>query len=105
MGSFPCAVDDRIKTGIFISGCALSNDVFSFAHRVTIPILMINGQYDTYFPYNETQRPLFDALRTPDEQKHHELYPTDHNIFSHHSEMIKLNLEWLDKYLGPVKRE
>jgi cephalosporin-C deacetylase-like acetyl esterase len=94
-----------IKAGVFIAGCVYSRDVFGFAHRVKIPILMVNGRYDNYFPYDLTQVPLYNAFATPDEHKHLESYPTDHNISSHRTEMIRINLEWLDKYLGPVQRD
>jgi len=104
MGSFPCSAEERIKAGIFISGCLFNREIFGWAHRVKVPILMINGRYDSTFPLEESQRPLFNALGTPPEHKVHEIYSTDHAITGYVNEMIKVNLEWLDRYLGPVNR-
>ncbi len=101
-GSLPCAVENRLKAGIFRVGSLVSKDVFGWAHRVEIPILRISGRYDNYFPHLETQVPYFDALATPPEHKRHVVFPTDHQLSGYSKENIKESLAWLDKYLGPV---
>lgn len=64
---------------------------------------MINGRYDNYFPYLETQVPYFNALATPPEHKRHVVFPSGHYLFGYDKEYIKESLAWLDKYLGPVE--
>ena len=44
---------------------------------------------------------MFKLLGTPEEHKRPILYDTGHNI--PRNQLIKESLEWLDKYLGPVK--
>ncbi len=65
------------------------------------PTLMLNGKYDTIFPYETSIKPMFDLLGTPDEHKKLKLYETDH--IPPRNEFIKETLAWLDRYLGPVK--
>jgi hypothetical protein len=64
---------------------------------------MLNGSYDTNLGLEEGIKPMFDLLGTPAEHKRLMLYETDH--IPPRNEYIKETLAWLDKYLGPVKRE
>jgi cephalosporin-C deacetylase-like acetyl esterase len=76
-------------------------DCVNLAPRVTIPTLMLNGRYDFVFPVETSQKPMFDFLGTPREQKEYVLYDTAHNV--PRNEMIKETLNWFDRYLGPVR--
>jgi len=78
-------------------------DTFNFAPRVTIPILLLNGKYDYLFPHETSQKPLFEALGTPAEDKRHILFETAHSTHGYRTEMIRETLDWLDRYLGPVE--
>ena len=60
---------------------------------------MLNGMYDTGI--DQDIRPMFDLMGTPPEQKKLILYETDH--IPPRTEYIKETLDWLDKYLGPVR--
>ncbi len=62
---------------------------------------MLNGRYDTIYPFEATVKPMFDLLGAPAEHKRLRLYETDH--FLPRNELIKETLAWLDRYLGPVK--
>lgn len=44
---------------------------------------------------------MFRLLGTPKEHKRRVVYETGHNI--PWNELIKETLDWLDRYLGPVK--
>jgi len=99
----PCAVERRIKTCLLRSGGAPYPGVLGWARRVTTPVLMVNGRYDDVLPYEQCQRPLFDALATPRADKKHEVFPTSHGLMGKEKETMKVTLDWLDKYLGPVK--
>ncbi|UCG50500.1 MAG: protein kinase, partial [Candidatus Latescibacterota bacterium] len=78
-------------------------DPFNFAPRVKIPVLLLNGKYDYLFPYETSQKPLFEALGTPMEDKRLVVYETAHSVHGFRNEMIKETLDWLDRYLGPVE--
>jgi dienelactone hydrolase len=99
----PCAVDSRLKACLIVSGGAPYPEVLGFARRVTIPVQMVNGRYDSLLPYEESQRPLFRALGTREELKRHVVFDTDHMLSGFDKEMVRVNLEWLDRFLGPVR--
>ena len=75
----------------------------NFAPRVSVPILMLNGRYDDFFPLETSQLPLFHLLGTPAKDKKHLLYDAGHGSLPPREE-IRESLDWLDKYLGPVRR-
>lgn len=76
-------------------------DLINYVSRVKIPILMLNGEYDSSLPFEMAVKPLYDLLRTPEKDKLLKVYKTDH--FIPLNEGIKEILNWLDRYLGPPK--
>ncbi len=102
------AVERRIKAAILSSGGFQNRkdlpEVFpvNFIHRVTIPVLMINGRYDSSFPYESQQRPFFQLLGTPEKDKKHLIFEGGHGSFPR-PEAVRECLDWLDRYLGPVR--
>ena len=108
LGTIIPAVEDRLNLVILIRGGLPywkrlpEADEINYLSRIDIPVLMLNGRYDTYFPYETTVQPMRDLLATPDEDKKLILYDTDH--FVPKTEMIKEVLSWLDKYFGPVRK-
>ena len=109
-GIFLLPCEKRTKACVLVSGGFVpwpevesvpEIDYINLAPRVTIPTLMLNGRYDFLFPVETSQKPMFDFLGTPKEQKNHLLYDTAHNV--PRNEMIKETLNWFDRYLGPVK--
>jgi cephalosporin-C deacetylase-like acetyl esterase len=107
MGLIIPAVEDRLKANILIVGGLLGVkwrpevDGINFISRVKIPTLMLNGTYDMVFPYETSVKHMYGLLGTPEENKKLVLYETDH--FIPRNELIKETLDWLDRYLGPVK--
>ncbi len=103
------AVEERFKVSVLLAGGfniwgmerPEVNGV-NYVSRVKIPTLMLNGQYDGVFPFETSQKPMFDRLGTPAEYKKLLLYETAH--IPPVNGMIRETLAWLDKYLGPVKR-
>jgi dipeptidyl aminopeptidase/acylaminoacyl peptidase len=67
---------------------------------VTVPILMLNGKYDTIFPLEISQKPFYELLGTSRDHKKMILYNEGHQV--PRNEMIKESLNWLDTYLGPL---
>jgi len=105
MGTLVCASDARFKAATLLCGGIRSyGEVLGWARRVTIPTQMVNGRFDGVFPYRESQLPLFHALGTPEEDKRFVLLDTDHQLTGADKEIMRANLEWLDRYLGPVSR-
>jgi hypothetical protein len=103
------AIEKRIKTAILASGGLQifihflpEVNPFNFAPRVTIPVLMLNGRYDATFPLESAARPLFHFLGTPDKDKKLVIYEGGHGAFPR-PEAVRECLDWLDKYLGPVR--
>jgi cephalosporin-C deacetylase-like acetyl esterase len=107
MGSVLPAVEDRIKVCVLIvpgfnMQVSLPEvDELNFAPRVKVPVLMLNGHFDFFFPPETSQVPMFRLLGTPKEHKRRVVYETGHNI--PRNELIRETLDWLDHYLGPVK--
>jgi formylglycine-generating enzyme required for sulfatase activity/dienelactone hydrolase len=101
------AVDDRIKAGILVGGgfglqqIMPEADPFHFAPHVRQPMLMVNGRYDFFFPYDTTQLPLFQLLGTPAASKRHVVFEAGH--VPPNELLTKEVLDWMDRYLGPAR--
>jgi dipeptidyl aminopeptidase/acylaminoacyl peptidase len=78
-------------------------DRLNFAPRVTTPVLMLNGRYDDYFPFESSQLPLFQLLGTAVKDKKHVVYEAGHGNLPR-IDQVRESVDWLDKYLGPVRR-
>jgi eukaryotic-like serine/threonine-protein kinase len=65
---------------------------------------MLNGRYDTTFPVEISQVPMFRLLGTPEKDKRHVILEGSHVVLvSARNEVIRQTLDWLDRYLGPVR--
>jgi eukaryotic-like serine/threonine-protein kinase len=102
-------VEKRIKVVIVSSGgFYLRHDLpevdpFNFAPHLTIPVLRLNGRYDASFPPESSERPFFHFLGTPEKDKKQVIYEGGHGVFPR-PDAVRECLDWLDKYLGPVRR-
>jgi dipeptidyl aminopeptidase/acylaminoacyl peptidase len=101
------SVEPRFKAAVLFSGGTFEKvapevDAWNFAPRVKIPLLMLNGKDDFRFPLETSQQPLFKALGTPDKDKRLITYEGGHDTVTR-LDAIKEALDWLDRYLGPVK--
>jgi dienelactone hydrolase len=109
LGAIIPAVEERLQASVLCAGGLPGRpvrpeaDLINYVTRVRTPTLMLNGMYDTNLGLEEGIKPMFDLLGTPAEHKRLMLYETDH--IPPRNEYIKETLAWLDKYLGPVKRE
>jgi dienelactone hydrolase len=101
-------VENRFKTAVLESGGLVFQralpeaDTINFITRVKIPVLMLNGRYDHFFPVESSQNPFFRLLGTPESDKRHVIYETGHAV--PRKEFIRETLDWLDRYLGPVRK-
>jgi dienelactone hydrolase len=103
------AMEPRFKAAILSSGglhfqrALPEADGTNFVTRVKTPVLMLNGRYDSLFPVESSQLAIFRRLGTPDKDKKHVIYEGGHGGLPH-AEEVRETLDWLDKYLGPVRR-
>jgi predicted esterase len=99
--------EPRFKTAVlYVAGLTMERgrpeiDPVNYLPRVTLPVLMLNGKYDFFFPLELAQRPFFDLLGTPADRKKWIVYEGGHDV--PRTELIKETLSWLDTYLGPVR--
>jgi len=106
MGPLVLAVEPRLKAAVLnVAGLKFQRalpeaDPFNFAPHVTIPVLMLNGLYDQYFPLETSQNPLFRLLGTPASRKRHVVYEAGHMV--PRTLTITETLDWFDRYLGKV---
>ena len=102
------AMEPRFKAAMLnVAGLKMERarrevDPINFLPRVRLPMLMLNGRYDYYFPVETSQKPFFESLGTPTEHKKWVLYPEAHVVSR--TETMREVLAWLDKYLGVVKQ-
>lgn len=102
------AVEPRFRAAILAWGGIPTRrapngvDGLDFAPRVKLPVLMLSGRNDFHYPYTTSGLPLFRLLGTSEADKRMALYDVGH-IASFSPEMVKEALDWLDRYLGPVK--
>jgi fermentation-respiration switch protein FrsA (DUF1100 family) len=80
-------------------------DALNYVTRVTLPVLMINGNSDLIFPLELGQKPYLHLLGTPPEHKRHVVLTGGQYIIGQQrSQVVREVLDWLDRYLGPVDR-
>ncbi|MCI0722193.1 MAG: hypothetical protein L0338_24960, partial [Acidobacteria bacterium] len=109
VGAILPAVENRLKvnvllgSGFYFQKARPEVDQINFAPRVTIPTLIVDGIHDFIFPSETSQKPLYRLLGTSKEHKRLAFYEGGHFVPRHH--LIKETLDWLDRYLGPVKRK
>jgi formylglycine-generating enzyme required for sulfatase activity/dienelactone hydrolase len=100
------AVEPRIKAAVLIVPGFYAQrsmpevEAINFAPRVTIPVLMLNGRFDFFYPEQGTQIPMYRLLGAPDAQKRRVVYDTGHNI--PRPDLIRESLDWLDTHVGRV---
>ncbi len=103
------ALERRFKTSVLLVGGFYLGwrppevDAINFAPRSRVPTLMINARDDFVFPVQESQAPMFRLLGAPEKDKRHVVLEGGHVPLQLH-DAIKEALDWLDRYLGPVKK-
>jgi eukaryotic-like serine/threonine-protein kinase len=107
LGGLMPAVEPRLKAAVLLVAGLSRNpvlpeaDPFNFLPHITIPVLMLNGSLDHFFPVETSQRPMFELLGTAPDRKKQLTYQAGHLV--PRSQVIKETLDWFDKYLGPVQ--
>jgi formylglycine-generating enzyme required for sulfatase activity/dienelactone hydrolase len=102
------AIEPRIRAAaLLVAGFCFQRsrpevDALNYVTRVTVPVLMMNGRYDHFFPVETSQRPLFEMLGTPPERKRWFLTEGGHNV--PREDMMRETLEWMGRHLGPASK-
>jgi serine/threonine protein kinase/dienelactone hydrolase len=108
MGAIMPAVEKRIKASVLlVAGLDFQRSLpevepVNFLPRIKTAVLMLNGKYDFFFPYETSQLPFYTLLGTPKENKEIFVYEGGHTVPG--TSLVKETLAWLDRYLGPVKK-
>ena len=110
LGPIMAAVEQRFTTAIFFVGGLMMQDAqpvadpFNFLPRVTVPVFMFNGRYDSFFPLETSIRPFFANLGAPVADKKLTVTDSNHFVAAYSTnQLISETLDWLDKYLGAVE--
>jgi dienelactone hydrolase len=106
-GPIPLAVEPRMRVAV-LYGASLfppqrmpAAEPATFLPRVRVPVLMLNGELDNFSP-REGVAPFLKLLGTADVDKKSRIAPGGH--FVPRPVLIQETLDWLDKYLGKVRR-
>lgn len=96
------AIDDRVHSAtLYVAGLCFQKskkevEAIHYTSRITMPVLMLNGEFDQYFPLETSQIPMFKSLGTKAEDKRHYVSKTGH--FVPPEVRINEHLAWLKKY-------
>ena len=101
------ASEPRFKSAVlYVAGLTMERgrpevDPLNYLPYVTVPVLMLDGKYDFYFPVELSQKPFFQWIGTAAPRKKYLVYEGGHDV--PRVELIKESLAWWDQYLGPVR--
>ncbi len=107
LGGLMPAIEPRLKTVVLlVAGLEQQRgqpevEPINFLPHITVPVLMLNGRYDFFFPVESAQLPFFRLLGTPPQHKRQVISEGSH--FVPRNQAIAEVLGWLDRYLGPVR--
>jgi len=107
-GPVMCAVETRFRTCVLLAGGLSAGeeppevDGVNFAPRAHQPLLMLNGRYDFDQSSEMQAKPMFRLWGAPEKDKRLVIFESGH-IPADLRDIIREILDWLDKYLGPVK--
>ena len=108
MAGVMLAIEPRFRAAVLnVPGLSMAplrpeEDAVNFLPRVTLPVLMLSGKYDSVFPYELSQKPFFRLLGTPPAMKKQVVFEGGH--FLPRPQMVQHALSWLDQHLGAVAR-
>jgi dienelactone hydrolase len=106
-GPLMVAGESRVRLALLVGGGLPSSrlepeiDVIHYLPRMRLPTLLLNGRYDFFFPYEASQKPFFERIGTPAEDKRHVTVEAAHSV--PRAEYLRELLGWLDKYFGPAR--
>jgi serine/threonine protein kinase/formylglycine-generating enzyme required for sulfatase activity/dienelactone hydrolase len=102
IGPVLMVAEPRFKAAVFVGGgypadaCLPEIDPRRYTPHMKLPVLMINGSYDTIFPVRSLQLPMFRHLGSADKQ--HKFLPSGHVVPAEKG--VSIADEWLKSRLG-----
>jgi dienelactone hydrolase len=103
-GGIFTAIESRFRCSILLAGglfpLTWPPDVLpiNFLPRSKVPTLMINGKYDFGLPVETSVKPMLDWMGAAEADK--KLYIFDGDHVPRANEIVRVTLDWLDRYLG-----
>ena len=103
------ATEPRVSVAVLLSGGLApffgklpEINAVNFLPRVHIPVLMVNGAYDSILPVAVSQEPMLLRLGTDPAQKRHVVFKSGHAVTvpEVRNDLVREVLAWLDTYLG-----
>ena len=112
VGPVLIAVEERIEFVVFVAGgfptahVDPAVDPVRYAPRVGVPILMVNGVHDVFFPLETSVEPMYEFLRKGSTDVEKKFYDGGHGMLGLLLWQVRDDvLKWMDKHLGPVDFE
>jgi hypothetical protein len=104
------AVEGRIKAAVLADGGLNpytsserpGRDLVHYLPRITIPVLMLSGRYDSGRLPERSQKPMFLLLGADSAHKKQSLSDSSH-VAAPSPERIQETVSWFDRYLGAVR--
>jgi tRNA A-37 threonylcarbamoyl transferase component Bud32/dienelactone hydrolase len=104
----PLATEPRVSLAILVGGGFPTfrlgppeTSPINFAPRVKVPLLLLCGRHDFFFPYETSQKPFFERIGTPADRKKHVTVDAAHSV--PRAEYLREMLAWLDRFFGPAR--
>ena len=102
-GVMALAAEPRIKAAVLLGGGLVGTDsqIFDrvgFSRHIASPVRLINGRSDRW-----EQNRMLGLFPTPDDRKSFVQLDGDHTLAGYEKDVMKLTLEWFDRFLGPVR--
>jgi hypothetical protein len=102
-GIVVCSVDKRIKAAVLLGGGlygipSIDREMMGLAKHIAMPVQMVNGRSD-----NWGQEFLLGSFATSPDRRRFVQFDSDHSLAGFAKDVIRVNLEWFDRFLGPVR--
>ena len=103
------ATEPRVSVAVLLSGGLApffgklpEINAINFLPHVRIPVLMVNGAYDSILPVTTSQEPMWQRLGTSPSQKRHVVFKAGHAVTvpEVRNDLVREVLAWLDTHLG-----
>ena len=105
MANIMIPIEPRIKRAVLlVAGLIFEEakpevEAASYTPFIKVPILMLNGKYDYFFPSETSQKPMFELIGTNKNDKYWYLYESSHTVpLDEFTKKVKI---FLDKYSKP----
>lgn len=106
LGPIFIALESRFTTGILHAGGLRmqrgrpETEQIHYAPRVRVPVLMLNGVHDFFFPLESSQKPMAYFLGLGSDHVVHKTFPSGHIV--PRRDEIRETISWLNQHLGKV---